>query len=81
MKKLLFIIVLFFSTSVFAQGKWLDMPFSFTDLLKEGWQIIDQYSTDYHRQYLLKSDKQYLALCRYQLDVPFRTDCYIESNE
>ena len=81
MKKLLIIIVLFFSTSVFAQGKWLDMPFSFTDLLKEGWQIIDQYSTDYHRQYLLKSEKQYLALCRYQLDVPSRTDCYVEANE
>jgi hypothetical protein len=81
MKKLLIIIVLFFSTSVFAQGKWLDMPFSFTDLLKEGWQIIDQYSTDYHRQYLLKSDNQRIVLCRYQLDVPSRTDCYVEANE
>ena len=54
MRKLLFIIVLFFSTSVLAGGKWVQIPFSLTDLLNENYKIIDQYSINNHRNYLLK---------------------------
>ena len=78
MKNLLFIIVLFFSTSVLAGGKWIQIPFSLTDLLDEGFKVIDQYSDDISRNYLLQKKNQRIILCSYNLGRPFYTWCYVE---
>ena len=43
MRKLLFIIVLFLSTSVLAGGKWQQIPFSMSDVLNEGYKIEIKY--------------------------------------
>jgi hypothetical protein len=78
MRKLIFIIVLFFSTSVLAEGTWEEIPTNLTELLKKKFAIIDQYSVKNSRHYLLYS-RQKLIVCRVYNDLqPKSTKCFIE---
>ena len=82
MKNLLFIFVLFFSTSVFSQGKWGPLPeTNLSTLINEGWKIIDQYSTTGDvRKYLLHNKRaEHLVVCSTRLS-PTKgiTTCLVE---
>jgi hypothetical protein len=82
MRKLIFIIVLFFSTSVFSQGKWDPLPgTNLSTLINEGWKIIDQYSTAKDvRYYLLQNNKvKNLIICSTRLTpIKGTTNCLVE---
>ena len=78
MRKLIFILILFFSTNAFAGGKLQKIPFSLTDVLNEGYKIIDQYSTEYFRYYLFHKKNEKIIICRVDLDMFNITSCFIE---
>ncbi len=82
MKKLLFIIVLLFSTNVFSQGKWGPLPgTNLSMLINEGWKIIDQYSATADVRYYLLHNKraEHLVVCSTRLSpIKGTTKCLVE---
>ena len=83
MRNLLLLIVLFFSTSVFAEQKWIEWPEpTLADLIQQT-QIIDKYTFDNKRYYLLKptpleaTDPLILCTVTLNLRSPI-TRCYWE---
>ena len=86
MRKLFFIIVLFFSTSVLAIEKWEKIPgLTIADLLYEDLKIIDTFTQDGKRAYLFqkipKEPKDPVILCFIGTPPPQRTPvttCYWE---
>ena len=90
MRKLIFIIVLFFSTNVFAQ-EWLGLPveFSLELFVKRGYEIVDVTQANSGTVaidrfiYTLTHRKEGVKICvvnfEQRLRNPVTTNCYVEN--
>ena len=82
MHKLIFILFLFIPSLFFAADKtneWEEMPHSITELIEDGYSIIDKFTIGPYRFYTLEGKFHAIFMCRVSAtsNKP-KTQCYKE---